>query len=307
VAFTVAVVRKFGDDGGGSLAALIAYYGFFSIFPLLMALDTVAAFILHGDRQLQQRVVDSALAEFPVIGDQIRSNVGTISGNTLVLILGVAGAVWAGLAVMTSLQSAMDEVWDVPRRERSPWIKRVMRGLIGVVALALAVLMATATAGVASALGSWLTVALGLVLSISLNITTMAVLLRSSTSARISWTDVLPGAAIAGMVWTLLQAVGVYLVDRHIRGATNAFGTFAVVIGLLTWLYLGAQLTVIAAEVNVVRCRGLWPRSLMSPAIRPEDEETLSLQARQEEAASSERVSVQFGQEYQAGREREGS
>jgi YihY family inner membrane protein len=297
VAFPVAVIRKFGDDGGGSLAALIAYYGFFSIFPLLMALDTVAVFILHGNEQLRRRVVDSALAEFPLIGNQIRSSLGTISGSTFVLIVGIVGAIWAGLAVLAALQSAMDEVWDVPRRERAARLTRVVRGLIAIIALALTVLMATATAGVASTLGSWGATATGLVFSAALNVVTMAIIFRSSTGARVSWSDVLPGAAIAGGVWTLLQAIGVYIVDRHIRGASNTYGTFAVVIGLLTWLYLGAQLTVIAAEVNVVRCRGLWPRSLLTPPTRPENEESLSLQARQEEAVPSERVVAKFESE----------
>jgi YihY family inner membrane protein len=305
VAFPAAVVRKFGEDRGGSLAALIAYYGFFSIFPLLMVLDTVAAFILHGDQQLRRRVVGSALAEFPVIGDQIRSNVGTIRGNPFSLTIGVIVAVWAGMAVLASVQSAMDEVWDVPRRERPAWFVRVIRGLIGMVALGLTVAAATATAGAATSLGSWRAVAAGLILSAALNVATMAVIFRSSTIARVSWSDVLPGATIAGVLWTLLQAIGVYIVDRHIRGASNAYGTFAVVIGLLTWLYLGAQLTVIAAEVNVVRCRRLWPGSLLPPPIRPEDEEALSLQARQEEALQSERDSVKFGQGFQVDREGE--
>ncbi len=294
VAFPVAVFRKFGDDGGGSLAALIAYYGFFSIFPLLLALDALAASVLHGDPELRRRLLDSALAEFPVIGDQIRSNIGAIRGNTFALVFGVVGSAWAGMAVLTSVQSAMDEVWDVPRRERPAWLARVARGLIAMVALGLAIVLATTTAGAAAALGSWMATAIGLILSAVLNCVTMAVIFRSSTSARVGWSDVLPGAAVAGGVWTLLQATGVYIVDRHIRGASNAYGTFAVVIGLLTWLYLGAQLTVIAAEVNVVRRRGLWPRSLMPPPRRPEDDEALELQARQEEALPSERVSVRF-------------
>ncbi|MEO8424907.1 MAG: YihY/virulence factor BrkB family protein [Actinomycetota bacterium] len=295
VAFPVAVIRKFGDDRGGSLAALVAYYGFFSIFPLLMVLDVVTARALRGDSELRRRVIDSAVAEFPVIGDQIRSNIGTIRGSTFVLVFGFVGAIWAGMAVLTAIQSAMDEVWDVPRRERSAWLPRLFRGLIALIALGLTVLVATATASAAAALGSWRAAAVGLAISTTLNVLTMAVIFRSSTSARVSWNDVLPGAAIAGLVWTLLQAIGAYIVDRHIRGASNAYGTFAVVIGLLTWLYLGAQLTVIAAEINVVRCRRLWPRSLVSPPTRPEDEEALTLQARQEEALPSERVVVRFG------------
>ncbi|MEP6972785.1 MAG: YihY/virulence factor BrkB family protein [Actinomycetota bacterium] len=304
VAFPAAVIRKFGDDRGSSLAALISYYGFFSIFPLLMVLDTGAAFILHGNQQLQRRVLDSALAEFPLIGEQVRSNVGTIKGSAFLLIFGVAGAVWAGLAVLTSLRSAMDEVWDVPRRERATFAERLIRGLEALAALGLMVFATTATAGIASALGSWKAVATGLAISATLNVATMAVIFRTSTSARISWHDVLPGAVAAGVVWTLLQAIGVFIVDRHIRGASNTYGTFAVVIGLLTWLYLGAQLTMLAAELNVVRCRKLWPRSLFPPPTRPEDEQALTFQARQEEVLPSERIATRFDDDPQIDRER---
>src|SRR5438445_1663995 len=95
VAFPYAVLRKFGDDGAGNLAALIAYYGFFSLFPLLLVLVSVLGIILRGHPAVRDSIVHSALARFPVIGDQLR--VRSLTGNGLALALGLAAALWAGL------------------------------------------------------------------------------------------------------------------------------------------------------------------------------------------------------------------
>ncbi len=117
-AFPAAVIRKFGDDGAGGLAALIAYYGFFSLFPLMLVVVSVASSVLRNDPALQARIVDSAIAQFPIVGTQIRENVGSVAGSPLAIVIGIGAALWAGLAVVSSVKTAMDEIWDVPRRKR---------------------------------------------------------------------------------------------------------------------------------------------------------------------------------------------
>jgi YihY family inner membrane protein len=260
----------------------------------MLVVVTVASFVLQGDQDLQLRIVDSALVQFPVIGSQIRDNVGSISGSAFALAVGIIGALWAGMGVLAAVQSAMDEVWDVPRRDRKALIPRVLRGSIVLVALGAAVLAAALAAGVSTALGSTAAVVAGSVIAAILNVGVMLIVFRVLTAAPVSWRDVLPGAALAGVLWTGLQAAGGYIVDSKISGAGDVYGLFAVVIGLLSWLYLGAQLTLFAAEVNVVLRRGLWPRSFFPPPTGPEDERAMTLQARQEEALASERVSVDF-------------
>src|SRR5256886_10798109 len=93
-AFPYAVIKKFGDDQAGNLAALIAYYGFFSIFPLLLVFVTALGLLLHGDPSLQRSIEQSALRNFPVIGPQISENVHSISRNGLALGVGIAGTLW---------------------------------------------------------------------------------------------------------------------------------------------------------------------------------------------------------------------
>lgn len=297
LALPAAVVRKFGDDRAGGLAALIAYFGFFSLFPLMLVVVTVASYVLHGNEELQRRIVDSALVQFPVIGSQIRDNVGSITGSPFALAVGIGGSLWAGMAVLASVQTAMDEVWDVPRRDRKALVPRVLRGSIVLVALGAAVLAAALAAGVSTALGSFAALITGAVIAAILNVATMLIVFRVLTAAPVSWRDVLPGAVLAGVVWTGLQAAGGYIVGSKISGAGDVYGLFAVVIGLLSWLYLGAQLTLVSAELNVVLRRRLWPRSLFPPPTGPKDERALTLQAQQEVALSSERVSVDFDQE----------
>src|SRR5687768_12402114 len=113
-AVAVATIKKFGEDRAGQLAALISYYGFFSLFPLMLAFVTILGFFLEEDSSLRQQLVDSALSQFPIIGDQIKANVKSLQGSGLALALGLGGALWAGLGGIKAAQNAMDQVWDVP-------------------------------------------------------------------------------------------------------------------------------------------------------------------------------------------------
>src|SRR3954453_17726480 len=113
----IAVGKKFGDDEAGKQAALIAYYGFFSLFPLLLVLVTVVGFLVGSSSDFANDVVHSVLSRFPIIGDQIQENVHSLHGSGLALVIGIVGALWAGMRVVNSAQGAMDSVWNVPRKE----------------------------------------------------------------------------------------------------------------------------------------------------------------------------------------------
>src|SRR4030088_537942 len=117
-AFPLAVNKKFGDDEGGNLAALIAYYGFFSLFPLLAVFVTILAFVLDGNQHLQQDIMNSTFGQFPIIGDDLKKNVGTIKGSGVALAFGVAGTLYGGLGVANAAQNAFNRVWEVPRSKR---------------------------------------------------------------------------------------------------------------------------------------------------------------------------------------------
>lgn len=264
VAFAYGVVRKFGDDRAGERAALVAYYAFFSVFPLLLLFVTVLGYVLDGNPDLRDEIVDSAVGSIPVLGEELARNVGTIGGSGVAVVVGAVGALWAGLGVANTAQSAMNEVWDVPRRERPGFAPRLARSVAVLALLGVGVVVSAFVGQVPRIVGaSGVVVPLAFTaLSALLNTAVAAVAFRVLTDAPLHGRRLWPGAVVAGLAYTALQLVGGWYLNRVVAGAGDTYGTFAVVIGLLTWFYLLGQVSLLAAEVNVVAGRRLWPRSL---------------------------------------------
>jgi len=261
--FVVAVVKKYGDDRGGHLAALITYYGFLSLFPLLLVLVTVLGFLLHDNPSLRNDLLNSALADFPIVGQQLRRNVHAMGGNGLGLVIGLLGLVWGSLGVAQAAQHAMAQVWDVERTHRPGFLARLGRSLLILAVLAVAVGAATGLAALATLVpSSPLVAVISTALLITLNIALYWLSFRVLTPVEVATRDLRPGAIVGGVGWTALQAVGGWLVARQLSHTSELYGTFGVVLGLLFFLYLAAEIMVYAAEVNVVRARHLFPRAV---------------------------------------------
>ena len=275
VAFPFAVVKKFGDDDGGRLAGLIAYYGFFSLFPLLLVFVSVLGFVLSSHPHLRASLVDGALGQFPVIGNEIRSgaHVQGLHGNWWTIAIGGGTAIWAGLGVAQSAQFAMNIVWDVPRSRWPNFVFRRVRA-VGVLALLGAMVVgSTLVSGYGSSgvLPAGLAF-VGWLAALALNVALFTVAFRILTTEDLRFGDVLPGSVVGAVLWTIVQALGGYYLTHEIKNASDVYGAFALVIALLVWIALGAQVMLLAAEVNVVRRRHLWPRSLVQPPLTAGDE-----------------------------------
>jgi YihY family inner membrane protein len=309
LAFPFAIIKKFGDDRASQLAAQIAYYGFFSLFPLLLLFATVVANVIRDDPDLRRRLLDSALSQFPVVGTRIGESVRELTGSSSALVVGIVGALWSGTAVVAAAQHAMDEVWDVPRVERPGLIGRMTRALLLLFVFGASIVLSTFLAGTggetgwSAALLKTMSLAGTVLVSVAVFAFAFAFAYRVLTVADVSWREVLPGAVVAAVAWTILLMLGSWLVDRHIRNASQIYGFFAIVIGLLAWISLAAQMFLFAAEINVVRARRLWPRSLVAPPLADEDREVLASQAEEEQARPEEKVDVSF--EERAGESRD--
>jgi YihY family inner membrane protein len=288
LAVPVAVVKKFGDDQAGKHAALLAYYGFLSLFPLLLVFVTLLANALAGDPQLQQQVIDAAVAQFPVLGTQIQSSIRVIQGSGIGLVVGILGTLWGGLGITQSAQDAMNAVWAIPRKQRPNFWLRLARSLASLAVVAAAVLVAAAL----TQLG-----ALPFIGSLLLNLLLLILLFQVLTGRRMPWRQLLPGASAAAAGWSILQTLGVYILDRQLAQANLIYGVFAVVIVLLSWLYLSAQLLLYAAELNVVLARRLWPRGLIQPPLTEPDRRVLAALAEAEARRPEEIVEVRFTSE----------
>ena len=295
-AFVYGVVKKFGEDRAGQQAALLAYYGFFSLFPLLLVGVTLLGILLRNDPDLQRKLLDSALTQFPIIGEEIRKNVHGLAKAGAGLLIGIAGALWGGLGGLKALQNAMDHVWDIPVRRQANTIRQVLRALM---MLGVLIVFAAVSTGLSSlgsvtqslgVIGRTLTLLLGAVVNVSI----FLIIFKLMTVANVTWLDVVPGALVAGIGWSALQTVGNVLVERQLANASELYGFFGIVLGLLSWMYLGAQLTLYAAEINVVLKTRAWPRSLSSDNLTDVDKRVLARHAESEERVPGEDVGVRF-------------
>jgi len=289
----MAVIRKFGNDQAGGLAALVAYYSFFSIFPLLLVFTTILAFVLQGNKELYDDVTKSVLAQFPVVGDQLQAQ--ALTGKVTALVLGLITSIWGGLGVTVAAQNAFAKIWAVPYKDRPDFFKSRLRGLLLLMALGvLFVLSAVITGLVTTAFhGTFVKVA-GYAITLAVSFGLYVAAFRFLTAPTIPTRQLWLGAAVAAVFLVILQLVGAIYIDHVIKRASNTYGTFATVIGLLVWLHLIAQMTMYAAEINTVVVRRLWPRSLLGPPESAADRETLTALAKMEERHDTESVEVRF-------------
>jgi membrane protein len=292
LAIPMAVVRKFGDDQAGSLAALVAYYAFFSLFPLLLVFTTILGYVLQGNPGAQASVQKSVLAQFPGFGQDIKLH--ALTGRTSALVIGLVTSLLAGLGVTQAAQNAFDRVWAVPFKDRPDFLRSRLRGLLLLVSLGSLFILATGVSGLVSGLGGGLVKIAAIVIALAVNFGLFLAAFRFLTSATIPTRCLWVGVAFAAAFWELLQVVGGLYINHVYRHAKGVYSQFALVIALLVWLHLGAQVTLYAAEINVVVARKLWPRSLMGAPEEPADQKTLRALAKVEERHPSEQVDVSF-------------
>jgi YihY family inner membrane protein len=266
------VFQKFGNDQAGSRAALIAYYGLFAIFPLLLLFTTILGYVLHSNDALRQDLVNSALGNFPIIGTQLQSETHTLQGSGAALVIGVLLLVYGAFGVGQATQAGMNAVWNVPYVRRPSFLLRYARALGVLLLLALSTIGSTVLTGFATlAARGWVATTILIVGSTVLNFVLIMAAFKVMIAAPLGWREIVLGAALAAIFWQTLQLIGSWYIGRGLQHNSDTYGFFAVVIVLLSWIYLGAQLFLLAAEINVVRRYRLWPRSMVQPPLTTAD------------------------------------
>jgi YihY family inner membrane protein len=204
------------------------------------------------------------------VGPQVAGQIEPLTGSGPALGLGLATALWAGLGVTLALGRAFEHIWDVPRAERRGPVRARLHGLAMLAILGSMLIASTLAAGLAvgGAIGPAAQRAATLVLALAVNALVFGAAFALLSPRPRHLRRVLPGAAVAAVGSLLLQALGGWYVDLAIVGAAEVYGAFALVIGLLSWFLIVSQLVLLAAEVNVVLARGLWPRALTGAAPR---------------------------------------
>ena len=291
-----AVVQKFGNDQAGGKAALLAYYGLLALFPLLLLFSTTLGFVLGGHPELERALLNSALANFPILGTQLRNAAHPLRGNGLALALGVLGTLYGTQGLGQAAVNAMNTVWNVPYRVWPGFLSRTLRGSGLLVLFAISVSLSATLSAIATRLGpfaeAW-TIAGSTAVDFAVFLAAFTML----TAASVTWRDVAVGAAVATAFWEGLQEIGAWYVQHAISHAGDVYGFFAIVIGLLSWLYITARLTLLAAEINVVLRYRLWPRSVTQPPFTAQDKQAFVRLAVMEERRPEMAVSVAFSSE----------
>jgi YihY family inner membrane protein len=277
----VGVIKKYGDDNAGALTVQMAYAMFIAVFPLLLVLITVLGIILADDPSDRSRVLNSAFGDFPIVGQQLAHNLHALKkSSTIGLVIGILGLIYGSTGIAQAAMYSMEQVWNIPGARRPSYLTRMLRSLVFLCLLAVSLILSTALAGFGTfgRHNFWLGCA-GEVLALVCNEAFYVAAFRALTPKQIGTKSLLPGALVAGAAWTVLQAVGGYVVGHDLKGASALYGMFGLVLGLIAWLYLAAEITLYAAELNAVLHHHLWPRGLVQPPLTEADQRSLALQA----------------------------
>ena len=270
VGFTLAVIYKAFDDRAPYLAALVTYYAFVSLFPLLLLFVSVMGFVLQDNPELRQHIVNSAVGDLPGIGTVLRQNIQGFKGSATGIFLGLLGLIYGGMGAMQASQYAFNHIYAVPRNEQPNPVRSRKRSLGLLLILGTTILISTginvmiSNNGLSPGMGIGLTI-VGYLASFLLNVGLFSSAFQVLTALDLRWRDVIAGGIITGGLWELLQTFGSRYVVHEVRHGSALYGVFGVVLATIAWIYLVALVVMISAEINVVWRRHLWPRSILSP------------------------------------------
>lgn len=300
-AFAFAVFKKFGDDQAGNLVALLTYFAFLATFPLLLALSAILGLVLKGNPSLQASIQTSALAEFPIIGTQLSSQVGlsSLGHSTPALIIGILGAILGGRGLANALQNAQNTLWNVPKIDRPGFPSNYLRslGLLGLLGVGTIVTTAAAWLVGASHLLGFTGMSIKILasaLSTAIGIGLFFAAFRIAAAKIVATRDLILGAIVSSVVWQILLSLAGIIISHDLKRAQAIAGFFGVVLGLLAWFGLQATAIVYAIEADVVRAHHLWPRSIVQPPLTQADKDYLLEAVAVEKRRSEQKITVEF-------------
>jgi YihY family inner membrane protein len=294
-AFVFGVVKKYGDDNGGVLVSNLGYSAFVSLFPLLLVLVTILGLVASFNPAFRQDVLNAVSEQVPLIGNQLTGSVSELKRSSIIgLIVGLAGLLWGATGLAQAGVFTMEQVWNLPGPARPGYLQRLGRSGLFLCLLGGGVIVTTGLASFNTYfLRGFLAVAAAEVLAAAFNIGMYIGAFRTLTPKGVPTRSLLPGAITGGILWTVLQVLGTWLI-HHFLHSDSAYGVFGTVLGLLAWIFLAVKITVYSAEINVVLARRLWPRSLVQPPLTEADRASMALQALQNQRRPEQHIEVSF-------------
>ena len=293
-AFVFGVIKKYGDDNGGVLAGNLVHSAFVTVFPLLMILVTVLVAVASGDPSLRHAVLNAVAQQFPLIGRKLVGNIHKLQQYSVAsLVIGLLIVAWGATGLAQAGLFTMQQVWNLPGPARPGYVPRLGRAVAFLAVLGVGVVGGTFLTGLVTYGSSLVAVVLAPVVAAVVNVGLYLVSFRILTPKGVPTRHLIAGAVAGGLAWTVLQGIASFVVHHDLHTA-SVYGIFATVLVLVAWIYLGVQITVYAAEVNVVLTRHLWPRRIVQPPLSEADRAALALQVLQNQRREEQAVEVSF-------------
>lgn len=289
----VATFKKFSEDQTTNLAAMMAFWAFFSIFPLFMVLVTVLGWVLPASDKDQ--VLTHVAQLFPLVNP---STIKGLTGAVWALALGLVTSLWSGMGAVRTVQTAFNSVWEIPRHERPGFFEQIKRSLLVLVTIGAGFVLTTLISGLVTSASSGVHLGIagriaGYAISIAVDVGLFIAAFRMLTDRSVTVRDVLPGAVFSGLVFFILQQLSAFIISRHLKSAQSTYGTFATVITILWWFYLQSIVTLLGAQLNVVLKERLHPRSLVKAPQTEADHRVLQAYAAERTYQPEEDVRVE--------------
>ena len=290
----IAVIRKFVEDESTGLASQIAFWAFFSVFPLLLILVTLLGYFLPPS--LQRAVLGQVASFFPLLGTD---SVGYLSGQWWTLVLGGISALWSGSLVVTTSQSAFNSVWEIPMAKRPSFAAQIRRSFVALIIIGLGLVVSTIITSyiIAGAAAENLGVVgrlAGYLIAVALDVGLFLAAFRLLTDRQIATRDVVPGALLSGVVFWMLQQLSSLIISRYLHNAARTYGNFATVIAMLWWFYLQSIVILLGAQLNVVLKERLHPRALVDTPATEADYRAYEAYAKERTYHDDEHVEAEF-------------
>ena len=294
IGFIYAIVKKYGEDNGSYQSSILTYYTVLSLFPLLIVFTTVTQLTLRSHHTLHERLVTALNHYFPIIGSQLQESVHSPKKTGIALVISLLITLYGALGGAGALQFSVNSLWHIPPAKQPSFIKGTIRSLGIIMAAGIGFVVSAVLAGYTAILGHSIEIrSFNFVFSSFLLWVTFIILFKFAVTGNKSARSVAVGAGFVAVGIELLQTLGSVILAHELKGLSNMSDTFALVIALLFWIYLQAEVILYGVEIDVIRQGHLFPRSLQLP-LTEADKRTYTSYAQGRRLTNNENVSVGF-------------
>jgi membrane protein len=295
LSFPYSVQKKYGEDQAGYEAALVTYYGFLSLFPLLIVAMSITQ--LLNNQTIKNKVIASLNKNFPIVGSELQNNIHATQKAGIALVISIVLTLYGARGVASALQRSQNHIWQIPKFKRGGFFSNI-QSLMIVVILGLSFIFTGFLSSLATASGSIIWLRIGAII-LSFIITLFAVMQVYSISVaeKMKYKQLFVGSVVAAVGLQIVQAVGGFLITHELKKLSSLYGTFAIIFAILFWIYLQVRIILYGTEINTVQSLKLWPRSLSSDVLTVADKRALKMFAGREtyEKPPKENINVKFG------------